>query len=411
MADRFKILERNESMSENNDKILIYGGKIYLNGQFIENGYVKMRGGTIIGSGRWDRAIDSLGYRMIELPAHYKIVPGFIDVHIHGADGADVMDATSEALAKMAAVLPEEGTTSFLATTITSEVKSTENALINVNDYIGNHQQQGDAEILGIHLEGPFINKKRAGAQPIAAILKPDVALFRRWQSIAGGHIKKVTLAPELEGANELLSYLKNEQIVSSIGHSDAGYDEVLEAVESGVSSVTHLFNQMSGLHHREPGIVGAAFLNEELSSEMIVDGLHIRPEAVKIAFLQKRAEGLVLITDSMRAKHAGEGEFDLGGQKVVVKDGLPKLENGSLAGSILKMNDAVANVMKFTGCRLEDAIMMAAVNPAQQLGLDNKGSLDKDKDADLVVLDKNCAVVMSFCKGILAYERKENLT
>lgn len=400
-----------ESMSDKKDKQLIYGGQLYLDGRWIENGYLKIIRGMIADSGSWGDEIDKTGYEVFQLPPDCKMVPGFIDVHIHGADGADVMDATSEALAKMAAVLPKEGTTSFLATTITSTAQKIEQALMNANNYIDNHQQQGAAEILGIHLEGPFINPKRAGAQPIEDILLPDLSLFRSWQSKAGGHIKKVTLAPEIEGTQPLLAYLQEEKIIASIGHSDATFEEVGKSIESGVGSVTHLFNQMSGLHHREPGVVGAALLHDELSVEIIVDGLHIRPEAVKIAFQQKKAEGLVLITDSMRAKYAGEGKFDLGGQQVIVKDGLPKLENGSLAGSVLQMSDAIRNVMEFTGCSLMQAIEMASVNPARQLGLDHKGSLAKGKDADVVILDHNFTVMMSFCKGLLAYERKENLT
>lgn len=395
-------------MDEN--KVMIKGGTMFLNGQMIGNPFLKIKGETIIDSGIWNEDIEVKGYKVLDLKQDYKIVPGFIDIHIHGANNADVMDATPDALDKIAQVLPSEGTTSFLATTITSGQEECEEALINAGEYIRKHQKKGNAEVLGIHLEGPFLNPARAGAQPVKDIIAPDLGLLQAWQEKAIGHIKQVTLAPELEGAANLVSYLSKEKIVASIGHSDASYDEVMEATASGVSSVTHLFNQMSGLHHREAGIVGAALLHEELQAEIIVDGLHVKPEVVNLAYKQKGKDGLILITDAMRAKHCGEGEFELGGQKVIVKNGTASLENGTLAGSVLKMSDAVKNVMEFTGCTLAEALTMGAVNPAKQLNLsEKKGSLSKGQDADVVVLNKENSVIMTFCKGILAYEKEDS--
>ena len=394
----------------NENKVLIKGGTLFSDGQMIDNPFLKIKGETIIDSGIWNEDIDVKDYKVLDLKQDYKIVPGFIDIHIHGANNADVMDATPEALDKIAHVLPSEGTTSFLATTITSGQKECEKALINAGEYIRKHQKKGNAEVLGIHLEGPFINPVRAGAQPLKDIMTPDFHLLQAWQEKAGGHIRQVTLAPELEGSASLISYLKKEKVIASIGHSDASYDEVMKAKISGVSCVTHLFNQMSGLHHREAGVAGAALLQEGLQAELIVDGLHVKPEVVKLAYKQKGKDGLILITDSMRAKHCGEGEFELGGQKVTVKSGMASLENGTLAGSVLKMSDAIRNVMEFTGCTLAEAVTMGAVNPAEQLGLsEKKGSLSKGKDADVVVLDKENSVIMTFCKGILAYEKEDS--
>lgn len=391
-------------------KLLIKGGRMFFNGRMLDNPFLKIEGETIIDAGTWNESMDAADYKVIELDAHQKIVPGFIDIHIHGANGADVMDATPEALDKIAQVLPREGVTSFLATTITSGKEECEKALSNAADYIREHQKPGNAEILGIHLEGPFLNPARAGAQPVEEIIAPDLRLLQAFQKAAGGHIKQVTLAPEMEGATELISYLNEEGVVASIGHSDAGYDIVVAAMKFGVRSVTHLFNQMSGLHHREPGVVGAALLHDELRAEIIVDGLHVNPEVVKLACRQKGKDGLILITDAMRAKHAGEGDFELGGQRVIVKDGMANLEDGTLAGSVLTMNDAVKNIMEFTGCSLEESIAMAAVNPAKQLNISKrKGTLSKGKDADVVILDNDNSVVMSFCKGTLAYERGES--
>lgn len=303
-------------------KRLIKGGRMFFNGRMLDNPFLKIEGKTIIDAGTWNEIMDAADYKVIELDAHQKIVPGFIDIHIHGANGADVMDATPEALDKIAQVLPREGGTSFLATTITSGKAECEKALTNVSDYIRTHQKPGNAEVLGVHLEGPFLNPARAGA---------------------------------------------------------------------------------------EPGVVGAALLHDGLMAEIIVDGLHVNPEVVKLAYRQKGKDGLILITDAMRAKHAGEGDFELGGQKVMVKDGMAKLEDGTLAGSVLTMNDAVKNSMEFTGCSLEEAITMAAVNPAKQLNISKrKGNLSIGKDADIVILDKDNSVVATFCKGTLSFGRAD---
>ena len=212
-------------------------------------------------------------------------------------------------------------------------------------------------------------------------------------------------MAPEEDENFELVRYLKAEKIVPSIGHSDAVYEQVLSSIQAGVSHVTHLFNGMRGLHHRDPGVAGAALLHSELMAEMIVDGVHIHPEIVKLAFLQKGVDHIILITDSMRAKWLEDGISSLGGQKVIVRDGKALLENGALAGSTLKMNDAINNMMNFTGCSLQDVVKMASYNPAKQIGvLDKKGSIAKGKDADLVVLDENNQVVLTICKGQIVY-------
>ena len=256
-------------------------------------------------------------------------------------------------------------------------------------------------------MEGPFISDKKSGAQPVEAIMKPDLQLLIKWQEMASQSIKLVTIAPELEGSLEVIRYLKKHGVIASIGHSDASYEEVVKAIEAGASHVTHLFNGMRGLHHREPGVVGAALLHEELMTELIADGIHVRPELIKLAFLQKGREKMILITDAMRAKCLGEGVSELGGQRVTVHSGRATLHDGTLAGSILKMIDGARNVMEYTGCSIEDVLYMTAVNPAKQLQIfHRKGSLSPGKDADLVVLNERLEVVMTFCRGQLAYCR-----
>lgn len=390
--------------------ILLKGIQVYSEDKLIENGFIKINNGKIVEIGSMEELEKENEIEVIELPGHYKAIPGLIDVHIHGVNGADTMDATKEALDTMVTALPKEGTTSFLATTMTQEGKQIENALINAAQYIEKQKPNGKAEILGLHLEGPFVNAKRAGAQPIQHIIDPDLALFQKWQSLTNGNIKLVTLAPERPGGLDMIRYLKSNGIIASIGHTDATFDEVDEAIDAGANHVTHLFNQMRGLHHREPGVVGAAFLRDELKAEIIVDGVHVRPEMVKLAFKQKQSEGLILITDSMRAKCLKNGKYDLGGQEVTVKNGKAVLEDGTLAGSILKLGHAVKNIIAYTGCPLEDAIEMASVNPAKQLNIyDRKGSIAVGKDADIVILDEEMEVYMTLCHGAIAFNREEN--
>lgn len=391
------------------NSILLKGAQVYTEGNIIEEGYIKVEDQKIIEIGSVKELSHADKFEEIEIPANFKAVPGFIDVHIHGVNGADTMDANKEALDTMVKTLPKEGTTSFLATTITQESRQIEEALINAGQYIHEHQSPGQAEILGIHLEGPFVNAKRAGAQPIQHIMDPNLDLFKKWQSLYKGTIKLVTMAPERPGGLEMVRYLKGNGVIASIGHTDATYHEVMESIRAGVKHVTHLYNQMRGLHHREPGVVGAAFLHDELTAEMIVDGVHVLPEMIELAYKLKRKERLILITDSMRAKCLKSGHYDLGGQDVTVADGKAVLADGTLAGSILKLGQAVKNVLSFTGCSLEEAIEMAAVNPAKQLNVyDRKGSIRAGKEADIVILDNNLDVFLTLCRGQVAFKKEK---
>jgi len=390
-------------------KILITNPSIYTETDVIENGYLIIEDNQIKDIGKMEDSPTSEDYEVIQLPRSSKMVPGMIDVHIHGVNGADTMDATTEALEKMVTSLPAEGTTSFLATTITQEKTAIEAALQNVADFIDNHQRTGQAEVVGIHLEGPFINKNKAGAQPSSHIIDPDLQVFKDWQALSNGHIKLVTLAPEQPGGAELITYLKDNNVIASIGHSDATFSQVEEAIEHGLSHVTHLYNQMSGLHHREPGVVGAAFLKDKLMVEIISDGVHARPEAVQLAYRQKTSDKLMLITDAMRAKCLKNGIYDLGGQEVTVTDNKAVLADGTLAGSVLRMGQAFKNIIEYTDCTVADAILMSSSNAAKELGLyERKGSISIGKDADIVILDKNNEVVMTFCQGKLAFQKGE---
>lgn len=335
---------------------------------------------------------------------NWTAFPGFIDVHIHGAAGHDVMDATPEALTGLAEALPKEGTTSFLATTMTQSDEAISAALENIREF---QASEGQAEMLGVHLEGPFISAERAGAQPIEHIVEASYPLFREWQKKSGNQIRLVTLAPETQGAMEFIKKLKEDKVIASIGHSDATFEEVQAAVRSGASHVTHLYNQMSPFHHRKPGVVGAALMEDGLMVELIADFIHSHPASVEMAYWQKGAERLILITDAMRAKGLPPGVYDLGGQDVQVTKKDARLADGTLAGSILTMDRAIQNVQSITGCSVNELVAMTSANAANELGLSDKGKIRNGADADIAILDDDLNVQLTICRGTIAY-RKE---
>jgi len=336
---------------------------------------------------------------------NWVVMPGFIDVHIHGSSGFDTMDATSEALNGLASSLPREGTTSFLATTMTQSDEAISKALQTASAFQADEQQ---AEMLGVHLEGPFISPEMAGAQPLEYIMAPSLSLFEKWQDLSGKRIKQVTIAPEVDHNMEFIRTLSADGVVASIGHSNASFEKVQEAIAAGAKQVTHLYNQMSPFHHRNPGVVGAAFLEEGLAVELIADFVHSHQQSVRLAYQQIGASRLILITDAMRAKGLAPGTYDLGGQDVQVSERDARLPNGALAGSILTMETAAKNVKAITHCTWPELAAMTSANAATQLGLENKGVIAAGKDADLVILDGDANVLLTICRGNIAYAKEE---
>lgn len=334
------------------------------------------------------------------------VLPGFIDEHIHGANGADTMDASVSALSTIADALPAEGTTAFLATTMTQSKENILNALTAVKTYVSSPSEKG-AEILGVHLEGPFISEKHIGAQPLKYLSDPDVDVFEEYFKASGNLIKIVTLAPEEIGADKLIAALVKNGVRPSAGHTDAGFSDVERAEKNGLDGITHTFNAQRGLHHREIGVVGAALLKDELYAEAICDLIHLSAPAIKLLVKNKPKDKLILITDSMRAKYLPDGESELGGQKVLVKNGEARLINGALAGSILKMNVAIKNLVETIGVPLAEAVDYASANPAKRLGLFDKiGSIKQGKRADFCVLTENFDVALTVKNGKTIYKR-----
>ncbi len=334
------------------------------------------------------------------------VVPGFIDQHVHGAGGADAMDGTMQALSTIANALASEGTTAFLATTMTQSPDNILKAMTAVNEYIKADKLEG-AKVLGVHLEGPFISVKHIGAQPLEYVAKPDVNVLDKYNSASGNNIKIVSLAPEVEGADELIAHLSKKGIVASAGHTDAGYNDIEKAIDSGLKNITHTYNAQKALHHREIGTVGSAMLFDSLSSEAICDTIHLSIPAIKLLIKNKPKDKFTLITDSMRAKHLCDGISELGGQKVIVKNGEARLENGALAGSILKMNDAIKNLVTKCGVCFTDAIDFATINPAKNLSIDNMcGSIKEGKNADFAVLNEDFSVALTVRNGNVIYSK-----
>jgi N-acetylglucosamine-6-phosphate deacetylase len=334
---------------------------------------------------------DSDNVEIIDAKGEY-VSAGFIDLHIHGSGDADVMDATPEALETISSVLPQTGTTSFLATTMTMSTKDIDNALHNVEKYA---QHVTGANILGIHLEGPFINAQKHGAQDKKYVLEPNFALIEKYID----HVKMITLAPEVHGSEVFVKYMTKHypEVILSIGHSDASYEQSKKSFAWGVSHATHLFNAMNPYHHRKPGIVGAVF-DSDVTCDVIADLIHTHPSTLALVHEVKK-EKLILITDAMRAGCMKCGRYDLGGQSVEVKNGKAVLQNGTLAGSVLKMNEALLNMKTHSNMTLIEVVNAATKIPAQKLAL-NKGQIVTGYDADIVVFDENFSIIRTIISG-----------
>lgn len=322
----------------------------------------------------------------------YYLSPGFIDLHMHGSFGIDIMTAGKDDIEEMADRLTSAGTTSFLPTVMTASIERMEDAIKNIQKVI----REENKVIKGINLEGPLLNPAKAGAQDKRYMKDLNLELFDKYKEI----IEIVTVAPEVKGATALLNKLNSHNIVSAMGHTDASYEESLQGFEKGISLVTHLFNGMKGIHHREIGAAGAALM-ENISTEIIVDGIHISRPMIKMILKLKNVDELILITDAQPAALYEGEEIQFNNRKIILKNGSARYEDGTLAGSILSMKKAIKNMAKFTDLRIEEIVKMATLNPARKINIDSKiGSIELDKKADLILMDRKLDIIDVFKEG-----------
>jgi N-acetylglucosamine-6-phosphate deacetylase len=333
------------------------------------------------------------------------IAPGYIDLHIHGSAGFDVMDDKVDALPAIERFLARHGVTSYFPTTVTAPIDTILRALERLAKAIESGARAGltvesRARPLGIHLEGPFISHVRKGVHPAANLLPPKPQTFERFWQAASGHIRMMTIAPELEGAAEVITVATQRGVCVSLGHSDADSDFCQRGIAAGARHATHTFNAMRPLDHRSPGILGTVLTDDRLSADMIADGVHLDPAIVKLVASAKGAEKTVLITDAIAATGMPDGRYHLGSIEVEVKGG-KCLAEGKLAGSVLTMDAAVRNLSRFAGWSISDAVGAASRNPAGVAGLANKGTLAAGADADFIVLNSAGNVLRTFIGGV----------
>lgn len=382
------------------EKILFHGGRVVTAAETWDRGWLLVDGNRIalLGPGDpprlgADRTIDASGLTLL---------PGFIDVHAHGAAGHEAMDATPDALQGMARYYAQHGTTAFLAATWTDSTERIHAALNAIGETMG--PQPDGATLLGAYLEGPYLNPERCGAQSTQHIRRA-----KREEALAFldmGVIREVALAPEFEENHWLIEECVARGITVTAAHTAATYEQMRQAVALGLRQATHTFNAMTPLHHREPGTVGAVLSSPEIRAELIADNLHVHPAVMRILYAAKGPHGVILITDAMRGTGMPDGEYPIDERIVLVKDGAARLPDGTLAGSTLSMERALRNLIAATGHPLEVVWPCSSLNAARALHLaDRKGSIEAGKDADLVLLDAALEVRMTVAEGRIVYE------
>jgi N-acetylglucosamine-6-phosphate deacetylase len=359
---------------------------------------VLVRDGKISHIGAADRADEILdtGGRIL--------APGLIDVHIQGAGGADALDATPEALQTISRACARFGVTGFLATTVYKPGQENRHLRI-AAECVG--QDLGGARLRGVHLEGPFISPQKKGMISAQCVTEPAPQALRDIYALLGGNLKMMTVAPELPGGIEIINMLTGRGTIASFGHSNATYEQAVRGFEAGITHVTHLFNAMPGLHHREPGPLAAIFERPEVTCQVIADGVHIHPSVLRLAYRELGPERFVTITDGMQAMGLPDGRYVYNGIEYQAKDGAARYTDGTLIGTALGLNRMLERLIEYTGCPLPAAIATATRNAAEILGLgDTSGSIAQGKDADLVILDDDLAVYATVVAGRVVYQR-----
>jgi len=359
-----------------------------------------------------DGVIEAIGPRRgLNLPAggtelnatEKTAIPGFIDIHIHGAGGRDVMEANGDALGVVTRKVAEFGTTSLLATTVTASSDDTTRAAAGISLYITQQHatKESRAEVLGIHFEGPFISKARRGVHPVEWIQSPSEDLLRRFLQAAAGNARLITIAPEVLGAAPCIEAARNAGLVVSVGHTDANYEQTRFAIAHGARSATHTYNAMRPFTHRDPGVIGAVLTSPEINAELIADGVHVEEGAMKLLLKAKGYERVTLVSDGLSATGMPDGKYMLGGFEVTVTNGVCRNAAGILAGSTLTLDRALRNIANL-GVPLADAVRMLTLNPASLLGIEfKKGSLRVGADADILLLDQSLRVTDVWARGL----------
>jgi N-acetylglucosamine-6-phosphate deacetylase len=359
-----------------------------------------------------DGVIDAIGPRSgMSLPAGAQEIratgdtaaPGFIDVHIHGAGGRDVMEATDDAVATVARTLARHGTTSFLATTVTASPDHICRSVSVIAKYIAGQLKTDEkrAEILGIHYEGPFLNKVRRGVHPAEWIQLPSAELLEGFVRAAAGNARMLTIAPELLGAAPCIDAARNAGVLVAMGHTDATYEQARAAIARGVHHAVHVYNAMRPFSHRDSGVIGAVLTSPEVTAELIADGVHVEEAAMKMLLQAKGAAATILISDGLSATGMPDGKYMLGGFEVTVTGGVCRNAEGKLAGSTLTLDRALRNVVAL-GVPLPDALRMLTLNPATLLGVEfKKGTLRTGADADIILLDNHLQIKNVFLRGV----------
>ncbi|HEX8925717.1 MAG TPA: N-acetylglucosamine-6-phosphate deacetylase [Terriglobales bacterium] len=378
----------------------ITAAELYSADQRIANPLVLIEDGRIVSITSRIESDVPANARLLEFP-DTALVPGYIDLHIHGAAGYDVMQASDDGLQRMARFLAQRGVSSFLATTVTAELSRLESAVAKIASQIDRWAVTSPlARPIGIHLEGPCISQARRGVHPREHVCNPSIELLDRMHRAANGTLKLITMAPELPGALETIREAVARGIKVSIGHTDGTAEDALAAIEAGATHVTHTFNAMRPLDHRAPGVLGVALMDERLSAEIIADGVHVDPRVIELFLRCKGLEHAVLVTDAISATGMPDGRYRLGEFEVTVV-GLRAECDGRLAGSVLTLERAVQNVMQFANWRLARAVRLATTNPARVLGDAHIGRLEPGERADITVLSHTGEVLQSFIAGI----------
>lgn len=381
-------------------RTFIFAEKFFLKSDVKGPGYLEITDGIF---GDYYKEVPESDAKVIKEEGKW-IAPGLVDTHIHGYMNHDVMDNDAEGLKVMSEGLLSCGVTSFLPTTLTSSKERLKDVAQTIGEV---YQDVPGAKVQGIYFEGPFFTEEHKGAQNPSYFGDPDLDTFNEWQEASGGLIKKIALAPERKGVKEFVKAVTDEGVVVALGHSDATLEQATEAVEAGASVFVHAYNGMRGLNHREPGMVGALMSLNHVFSELICDGHHVHPNAADILMEKAGHDHVALITDCMMAGGMPDGNYNLGEFPVVVKDGTARLETGNLAGSILKLKEAIKNVVDWEIATPEQAIMMATLVPAVSCKIDDQcGMIAKGRDADFIVLEPTMELAATYLDGVERYRK-----